>query len=86
MTWLIRLYDDNLGEKVYDPFLWIGFICLKAAKPLWGESLLLTFDSQEFLYLFDRPEEWKNFTAWKVSKYEVFSGHFSRSAWSQQWF
>ena len=29
-------------NKNYEPFLWMGFNCLKAAEPLWGDSLLFT--------------------------------------------
>ena len=29
-------------KKLYEPFLWMGFNCLKAAEPLWGGSLLFT--------------------------------------------
>ena len=28
--------------KLYDPFLWMGFNCLKATEPLRGDSLLFT--------------------------------------------
>ena len=28
--------------KLYDPFLWMGFNCLKAIEPLCGNSLLFT--------------------------------------------
>ena len=28
--------------KLYDPFLWMGFNCLKAIEPLSGNSLLFT--------------------------------------------
>ena len=27
-------------KKLYDPFLWMGFNCVKAAEPLRGDSLL----------------------------------------------
>ena len=29
-------------QQLYAPSLWIGFSCLDAAKPLRGDSLLLT--------------------------------------------
>ena len=29
-------------KKLYGPFLWMGFNCLKATEPLWGGSLLFT--------------------------------------------
>ena len=29
-------------KKLYDPFLWMGFNCLKATTPLQGGSLLFT--------------------------------------------
>ena len=32
----------TLSLKLYGPFLWIGFTCLKAAEPIRGDSLLLT--------------------------------------------
>ena len=32
--------------KLYDPFLWMGFNCLKAAEPLWGDRLLFTIQFQ----------------------------------------
>ena len=28
--------------KLYDPFLWMGFDCLKGTQPLQGDSLLFT--------------------------------------------
>ena len=28
--------------KLYGYFLWIGFNCLKATEPLWGDSFLFT--------------------------------------------
>ena len=30
----------SISKKVYDPFLWMGFNCLKATEPLRGDSLL----------------------------------------------
>ena len=32
-------------KKCYDPFLWMGFNCLKATEPLLGDSLLFTTKS-----------------------------------------
>ena len=32
----------NLKKKLYDPFLWMGFNCLKATEPLRGDNLLFT--------------------------------------------
>ena len=29
-------------KKLYGPFLWMGFNCLKATEPLWGGTLLFT--------------------------------------------
>ena len=29
-------------KQPYDPFLWMGFNCLKATEPLRGDSLLFT--------------------------------------------
>ena len=29
-------------KKLYGPFLWMGFNCLKATEPLWRDSLLFT--------------------------------------------
>ena len=48
-----KLTEDLLvkNKRLYDPFLWIGFDCLKAAEPIVGDSLLLTTRSQEFLVL-----------------------------------
>ena len=34
-----------LHEKLYGPFLWLGFNCLKATEPLRGESFLFTTQS-----------------------------------------
>ena len=34
------LYMKNF--KLYGPFLWLGFNCIKAAEPLRGDSLLVT--------------------------------------------
>ena len=33
--------------KLYDPFLWMGFNCLKAMQLLQGDSILFTTRSQE---------------------------------------
>ena len=38
----------NDKKKLYGPFLWIGFNCLKATEPLRGESLLFTIQSPGF--------------------------------------
>ena len=37
-------WETSLGKKLklHGPFLWIGFICLKATEPLRGDSLLFT--------------------------------------------
>ena len=32
-------------NKLYDPFLWMEFICLKNTKPPWGDSFLFTIKS-----------------------------------------
>ena len=46
-------------KKLYGPFLWIGFNCLKATEPLWGDSLLFTAKSPEILVFFLwNSEEW----------------------------
>ena len=34
--------NQNQKKQLYDPFLWMGFNCLKAAEPLRGGSLLFT--------------------------------------------
>ena len=31
-----------LQQELYNPFLWMGFNCLKATEPLRGDSLLFT--------------------------------------------
>ena len=31
-----------LKKKLYDPFLWMGFNCLKATEPLRGGTLVFT--------------------------------------------
>ena len=48
-----KLTEDLLvkNKRLYDPFLWIGFNCLKALEPIVGDSLLLTTRSHEFLVL-----------------------------------
>ena len=48
-----KLTEDLLvkNKRLYDPFLWIGFNCLKAAEPIVGDSLLFTTRFQEFLVL-----------------------------------
>ena len=45
-----NLKDISIFKKqLYDPFLWLGFNCLKVTKPLRGDSL--PFSSQKFLVL-----------------------------------
>ena len=48
-----KLMEDLLvkNKRLYGPFLWIGFNCLKAAEPIVGDSLLFTTRFQEFLVL-----------------------------------
>ena len=42
--------EKNLRKtQVYGPFLWMGFNCLKATKPLQGGSLLFTTKLLEIL-------------------------------------
>ena len=36
-------------RKLYGPFFWMGFNCLKATEPLQGDSYFLPFISQQFL-------------------------------------
>ena len=36
------LKKKTFKKKLYGPFLWIGFCCLKATEPLRGGSLLFT--------------------------------------------
>ena len=38
----IKLADVNKLKKLYGPFLYIGFNCLKAIEPLRGGSFLFT--------------------------------------------
>ena len=38
---------SKLKKTLSDPFLWMGFNCLKAADPLLGNSLLFTTKSSE---------------------------------------
>ena len=33
---------SNILKKLYGPFLWMGFNCLKATEPLRGVALLFT--------------------------------------------
>ena len=40
-----------LHEKLYGPFLWMGFNCLKATEPLRGVSFLFTTQSPAALQL-----------------------------------
>ena len=58
--WNIVNNNTSVKKKTYDPFLWVGFNCLKAAEPLRGDSLFLTANSQEFLVIiWSTSEEWK---------------------------
>ena len=41
----ILLLKKNFKKKLYGPFLWMRFNCLKATKPFQGDSLLLTTQS-----------------------------------------
>ena len=44
--------------KLYGPFLWMGFNCLKATQPLWGDSLLFTTKvSKNPWYLLDQSRK-----------------------------
>ena len=45
--------------KLYGPFLWMGFNCLKATKPLQEDSLLFTTQSPEVSGTQLTPEESK---------------------------
>ena len=47
-------------KKLYGPFLWIGFNCLKAIETLRGDSLLFTTSLQKFLVII-----WANSEGWK---------------------
>ena len=38
----VSLMDSSPLKKLYGTFLWMGFNCFKVAKPLSGDSLLLT--------------------------------------------
>ena len=53
--------------KLYDPFLWVGFICLKATEPLWADSLLFTIKCPEIsgthLINLGRMKGWVNLGA-----------------------
>ena len=44
-----ELWDSklSLNFKLYGPFLWMGFNCLKATEPLQGDSLIFTTKSPE---------------------------------------
>ena len=42
LNFLILKSHTNKNIKLYGPFIWMGFNCLKSTKPLWGDSLLLT--------------------------------------------
>ena len=42
--------------KLYGPFLWMGFNCLKTTEPLWGDNLLLV--PRTSWYSHNRP--WKS--------------------------
>ena len=47
--------------KLYDPFLWMGFNCLKATEPLRGSSLLFTTKFPEVIVLI-----WLTSEGWKA--------------------
>ena len=55
--WLVRL--PPWQKKLYGPFLWVGFNCLKAEEPLLGGSLLVTtkFPGDSFWYSVDQPRK-----------------------------
>ena len=53
-------YLMRLKNKLYGPFLWVGFNCLKATEPLQGYFWFLQFSSQEFLLL-----NWSTLEGWK---------------------
>ena len=60
-------------KKLYDPFLWIRFNCLREAEPLIRHSLLFTIKSPEALgiHLIDigRVKGWINLGATLWSKF-----------------
>ena len=64
--------------KLYGPYLWIGFNCLKATEPLWGGSLLFTtqFPQIPGIQLIDlgRMKGWVDLEAtqcfWKQERWE----------------
>ena len=45
--------QSSQTKKLYDPFLWMGFNCLKATEPLQGDSLL-------FIIQFSTLKGWKD--------------------------
>ena len=45
--------QSSQTKKLYDPFLWMGFNCLKATEPLQGGSLL-------FIIQFSTLKGWKD--------------------------
>ena len=49
--------------KLYGPFLWVGFNCLRATEPVWGDfyHFFVPFSSQEFLVLI-----WSTSKRWKA--------------------
>ena len=57
----ITRYKRFYLKKICSSFLWVGFNCLEATKPLWEDSLLFTtIQSSEFLVLI--LSTWKGWT------------------------
>ena len=77
LIWYFRSLDVHLSpcsgvhklflKKLYDPFLWMGFSCLKASELLRGDSLLFTTQFPWFpgTHLIDlgRMKGWVNLRA-----------------------
>ena len=59
---MINTFSENKLKKtfkLYGPFLWMGFNCLKAEEALRGNSLLFTTSPQKFLVLI-----WSTLEGW----------------------
>ena len=55
---ILRQIVTKKHEQLYDSFLWIGLKCIRAPKPVQGESLLFITESPGVpRYLFDHAQK-----------------------------
>ena len=68
MGFIYRGNFKKKKKKLYGPFLWMGFNCLKATEPLRGGTLLFTFKLPSVLFAqFKKREKhsWRSVTLGK---------------------